>query len=301
MVKKFSSNELYDAKTLYTLSGASMAVWLFTTVFSNIFNVEIANIRWVGLIVALFLAYLGAFNLKEKMNINIGTVAFFNGLLIFVTASGIDSINHGMQIDKESKNIEKMALIPFTSKNIWWKPSEMEDSILSLQAIIKLKEEKLISYQNRIDLLLAELNEVNANLNRLESQKKADIESSEKKTVRREKKIPSKISSVSLNNQKIAPEKVENIHKITIFEYQNLYGLILSDDTIITPEYTAIHEFTEDSLIYFSISKDNLWGILDKDGKERIPLKHKTEDGAKTALVFSEMFKGSGSVKKIGL
>ena len=88
---------------------------------------------------------------------------------------------------------------------------------------------------------------------------------------------------------------------MTIFKYQDLYGLLLSNDTIITPQYTAIHEFTEDSLIYFAISKDNLWGILDKDGKERIPLKHKTEDGAKTALVFSEMFKGSGSVKKIGL
>ena len=126
------------------------------------------------------------------MNINIGTVAFFNGLLIFITASGIDSINHGMQIDKESKNIEKMALIPFTSQNIWWKPSEMGDSILSLHTIIKLKDEKLISYQKKIDLLLVELNEVNSNLNKLRSQKKIDTESTEKKAVKREKKYHQK-------------------------------------------------------------------------------------------------------------
>jgi hypothetical protein len=158
-------NELYNTKTLYTLSGASVSVWLFTAVIGSVFNINMSHYKWLGLIVAIFLSIVGALKFFEK-SLNFITVTFFNGLLIYVTASGIDSINHSVNIDNKQKN---SSLIPFTKNEIWWVPKEYSDSVTSLKSIIRSDSQTILKYEKTIKILEDSLSKNNKNVKSISS------------------------------------------------------------------------------------------------------------------------------------
>jgi hypothetical protein len=118
-------DQLYNKRTLFTLSGSSVSVWLFTIVIGHVFEFKEEQ-RWIGLLVALVLSFIGALQ-SRKMNLSQGTVAFFNALLIYVTAVGLDSINHGVgKADEPGKDQAKIgSLIPFLASDPWWTPVQV--------------------------------------------------------------------------------------------------------------------------------------------------------------------------------
>lgn len=118
--------ELYTMKTMFTLGGSSAGVWLFTTILALVFNVDVDKYKWIGLCVALALSFIGAITV-EKFNLRLAMVAFFNGLLIYVTAVGINSINQGVS---HNKDISKASLIiPSNLDKPWWPAADLVDSI----------------------------------------------------------------------------------------------------------------------------------------------------------------------------
>lgn len=143
--------ELFNTKTLFTQGGSSTAVWASTAVLGYVFNLDMSNYKWIGLIVAISLAFVGGLSIG-KLNFQKYTVLFFNGLLIYVTACGIDSINHGEL--SLNKNQSKATIIPFTNSMIWWAPKELTDSIYSLKRTISLQKTENIVNQIRIKRIL---------------------------------------------------------------------------------------------------------------------------------------------------
>jgi hypothetical protein len=132
-------DQLYNKRTLFTLSGSSVSVWLFTIVIGHVFNFKEEQ-RWIGLLVALVLSFVGAMQ-SRKMNLSQGTVAIFNALLIYVTAVGLDSINHGVGKGGEPKKEEAKigALIPFLASDPWWTPVQ----VLSDNRVLRAKNDSL--------------------------------------------------------------------------------------------------------------------------------------------------------------
>jgi hypothetical protein len=120
--------QLYTTRTMFTLGGSSAAVWLFSGVLALVFNVDPDKYKWIGLSVALVISFVGAMRFK-RMNIQFATITFFNGLLIYVTAVGIDSINQGISRNKGKEEVSKAALIPFTDNKPWWPATTLVDSI----------------------------------------------------------------------------------------------------------------------------------------------------------------------------
>lgn len=123
------TEKLYDKKSLFILGCASLAVWLTTTVLGGVFEVDLDNYKWIGLIVALFISYIGIFQ-TGKIEISKLIVAFFNGLLIYIAASGIDSINEG--INKGESN--KSALFELSWNKPWWRTQNLESEIRDLKS-----------------------------------------------------------------------------------------------------------------------------------------------------------------------
>ena len=151
MKKNLIPNELYDQKSFFSLGGASTAVWLFTNVFGNLIGIDVENkFKWIGLIIALFISFLGAIQVK-KLNLTLGTVAFFNGILIFVAASGINAINQSVTSEPPKIEQKEASLFGVIDKETWWKPAQMKNKIIDL----KNSNDSLVlinkSFEQRLD------------------------------------------------------------------------------------------------------------------------------------------------------
>jgi hypothetical protein len=153
MAGPITQTELYNTKSLYSLSGSAAAVWLFTTILALVFNVDTDKYKWIGLCVALAISFIGILRLR-KMSLTYGTIAFFNGLLIYVTAVGIDSINQGV---KRNGDVVQEALIPFTAGKPWWATTSVVDSIQYLRtrtiAVIDQKDSLAVNNASLYDSL----------------------------------------------------------------------------------------------------------------------------------------------------
>jgi hypothetical protein len=163
MANNYIPTELYNKKTLFSLGGASLGVWLFTTVIGNVFNFDTSNYKWIGFVVALFLSFTGGYSIG-KLNFQKYTIIFFNGLLIYVTACGIDSINHST-VSKDKNRINKSAIIPYTESKIWWASIELTDSIKDLREIVKLQNREILQKEVRIKSIIDSCTVTPTNLN----------------------------------------------------------------------------------------------------------------------------------------
>lgn len=302
MTEKDSVNQLYSSKTLFTLSGASSGVWLLTNVISNVFDVDLSYVKWIGLTMSLFLAFLGAINLNKKLNLNLGTVAFFNGLLIFVTASGIDSINHGLGEKKEKKEVKESALIPFLSENIWWFPQNVKDSLTELSDSIDVVNEQVESEKKKVDSLENELVLIFLYKEKYDSLfvehqvLLSEVSTSKKDVATHQlKKGPKLIEKESVKASINKPYK-----KYKAFKEEGLYGLLKDQDTILSPQYDIINLIEYRGKTYFSVSKNNKWGVLNEEMDLIIKCKQRKEKYAFNALKLYVSY-NSGNIRKIGM
>ena len=202
-------------------------------------SIDRQNIKWVGLIVALFLAYLGALNLHKKLNLNLTTVAFFNGLLIYITASGIDAINHNIKISDKSSPKKEASFLPFTDGQIWWAPKELEDSITALKEIVKIKNLEILKLRNELQII----------------KKGSQFDNNEKDS---DKTYSSNTNATEIKkqifNNKVSNSNIKSTNQVYV-GYKTVlvngkHGLVNNNDTLIKPIYDKIIPY---NVIQFSI------------------------------------------------
>ncbi len=118
-----------DNRTLISLGATTLAVWIFSTFSSGVTSLSPEYIKWVGLVAAVA-GSIALLALKNRtMTIRLAFTGLFNGLLVFVLASGIDAINHGAE--GNPMETSKAYLIPFTGDKPWWPTQSLEDSLVA--------------------------------------------------------------------------------------------------------------------------------------------------------------------------
>lgn len=86
-------NELYTTSSLLTLSGSATAVWIITSTIGYLIGKRKSKEikKWVGLVLALLFALLGATQVQDPDLIT-WVVAIVNGFLIYLTAIGANTV-----------------------------------------------------------------------------------------------------------------------------------------------------------------------------------------------------------------
>ena len=86
-------NDFYTVGTLFSLTGSATAVLIMTSVIGYVMEEKNSKKlkKWVGLLLSIALALLGATQLEERTSLT-WVVAFVNGFLIYLTAVGGNTI-----------------------------------------------------------------------------------------------------------------------------------------------------------------------------------------------------------------
>jgi hypothetical protein len=106
----------------------AFAVWFVSTAASRLTNVPPDDIKWVGLGLALVGSTVWMMIINKTYVAKVVINGIASGLIVFVTASGIDAINQGVEgISKEP--LTESSLIPFTENMSWWPTQALEDSL----------------------------------------------------------------------------------------------------------------------------------------------------------------------------
>jgi len=84
--------EFYTPATLFTLTGMATAVWFMTCVIGYLVRIGVETRKWVGFVLSLFFALLGASLLQDKTLVT-WVVATVNGFLIYLTAVGVNTVS----------------------------------------------------------------------------------------------------------------------------------------------------------------------------------------------------------------
>lgn len=108
--------DLYTAKTLYTLGGASFGVVAASGAISYAFDFRP---RWVGLAFALLIAFAGLSRIRvgrtaSRWSFPLLVVAFFNGLLIYCQAVGMVTINQEARAPARTEKAGQRSVHEFT-------------------------------------------------------------------------------------------------------------------------------------------------------------------------------------------
>lgn len=198
------TGEFYDQKSFFSLGGAATAVWIFTNVIGNVFELDLVNnYKWLGLFLSIFIAFLGSYQIN-KIDVVSGTLTIFNGFLIFVAASGINAINHGVT-GNSNISVQSATLFKFLDKEIWWKPTKMTQEIIMLQA----QKDSIINQNNlQIIYLLDSCSQNYKNVNQRINKDSIDFYTSKIKSIENEvaELRKSKRELDSYKNQKEIPE-----------------------------------------------------------------------------------------------
>lgn len=127
-------SELYTARTFYTLGGASMAVWIFAAICGQyIGSGHLHLLRGLALVVALVISFAGAAQQKSRAFRDL-LVAFFNGLLIYASATGINAVSTGTDLLRGDTTKEaKASLLPFIQEKALWPPVALVQKNEALQ------------------------------------------------------------------------------------------------------------------------------------------------------------------------
>ena len=103
--------ELYTTSTLFTLGGSVSAVWIITSVIDHLIGSQkIQKLKkWIGFILSLGLALLGATLIKERTVLT-WVVAAVNGFIIYLTAVGINAVVSGKPVKEETRKLTTRGL-----------------------------------------------------------------------------------------------------------------------------------------------------------------------------------------------
>ncbi len=142
MENKKIPDEFFTTDSFKTLGGSSTAVWLVTNVIASVFSYQA---KWIGLVVALIIAISACIG-KKKLEVKFYAIALLNGLLIYSTSVGIDSIKKGA-MDVDTAKVSQHTDIPRSGLNeasfnlfggpAWWEPQYLVEKI------------ELITYENK--------------------------------------------------------------------------------------------------------------------------------------------------------
>lgn len=124
-------HEFFTSKTFYTLAGTSAGLWIFVAICSQL-GVRQSLLRWLALAMALIIV----FSRKQAWKADQLLVTFFNGLLVYSNATGINAISSGTAFSerKEASPTVKASLLPFLKEKAWWEPIELVQRNETLQA-----------------------------------------------------------------------------------------------------------------------------------------------------------------------
>ncbi|AUP79964.1 hypothetical protein [Flavivirga eckloniae] len=105
-VGKVIPDEFYKASNFFTLSGAAGAVWLFCLVLANLDpDAKLftpAYYRLIALGLSETIAIVMLMRVRRKKKFELWLFAFFNGLLIFINASGLNAISSKLSFENTS-------------------------------------------------------------------------------------------------------------------------------------------------------------------------------------------------------
>jgi len=121
--------ELYQPKTLLTLGGASIAVVVVGGVSGQVFGF---NPRWLGLLVAEVLAFVGLSQMKaefRKRRLVGCVVALINGALIYSQAVGLNALNNAVP----SSGAKTGALLSVDA-GVWWTSADQQAAAEAMAA-----------------------------------------------------------------------------------------------------------------------------------------------------------------------
>jgi len=164
-------------KSLYTITGAAAAVWLFGTVLYTVLGPRIDEVIYRSIAFGLsLLIAVGMMIDKKRFSTKYWLLIIPNSALIFVNASGYNAVNTGslsapgVQGEKESSSsvmltspgevgsIQKASFLPFLKDIAWWPDPLLKEKVEVLEQINdSLKTENKILHQKTggIDSLAA--------------------------------------------------------------------------------------------------------------------------------------------------
>ena len=97
--------DFYKSSTFFTLGGSAGAVWLFFLVVNSLVaEAEFLTpklFRFIALALSLILATTMLLRSTTKKKFEHWFLAFFNGLLIFVNASGFNAVSSNLMFENE--------------------------------------------------------------------------------------------------------------------------------------------------------------------------------------------------------
>ncbi len=236
--KNVVNRELFDKKTFFTLGGTSLAVWLLCLVISN-FDPQAkiftpTHYRFIALTISFVLAILIVVKEKNKSKIEDWIIAFFNALLIFVNASGLNAISSKLTFENintieqrkiDIGEVQKASLFNlqlntnfFKNQVQWWvddeyflekKKVEVENEILKKK--IKFLEQK--KYKNKenedfftpkdsLKIIIKKLKDSILEINNNKPHSKKNIESYNN-CVDRLEKISKSLDSIKKSNKNL--------------------------------------------------------------------------------------------------
>jgi cell wall-associated NlpC family hydrolase len=109
-------SELYTVRTFFTLGGASTGVWIFSAVCGNfISSNHLGWLRVLALVMALVISLAGATREKGLAWHEL-LVALFNGLLIYVSATGINAVSTGTDFGLRARTA---SFLPLREQALW--------------------------------------------------------------------------------------------------------------------------------------------------------------------------------------
>ncbi|MGB0789374.1 MAG: hypothetical protein ACPGQR_07535, partial [Marinirhabdus sp.] len=158
-------NDFYRSSTFFTLGGASGAVWMVCLVIANLDPgsefLTPKTFRFIAVGLSLAIAVMMLLRKKIKKKAEHWMLAFFNGLLIFVNASGLNAISSKVSFENgapvKEKPLDNGALkaasfvlqgfFPFKNEVSWWDNNEVYKENRNLRAQNEKLQQKVASFQ----------------------------------------------------------------------------------------------------------------------------------------------------------
>ena len=187
---------------------------------------------------------------KNEKSIRDFVIAFVNGALVFISASGINAISTGMAFINSSNNINKTnvsntkikesSLIPYTNEIAWWPELRLvEENIYLRKEVVKLKEE-------------------NANLTLKNADKEKVI------VIPKQKKIISLKPNITVKN-KGADEIVTTTSNAKLSYQDSIHKALTLSKNIYTVKLSAAPEFEDISNVTYVVRGTKLNAVFDKN------------------------------------
>jgi hypothetical protein len=229
-------SDFYTAKTFFTLSGAAASVWIFCLVIGAIFptdSITPLQYRIMAISLSEIIALLMVVRIKNK-KIESWFLAIFNGLLIFVNASGWNVITTNNFFSDKNKSAkisyyrnderkkEILAGIQLFKKQIyWWQDNSTFVENRQLKNENKVLTEKIVVLKNEI----VEHNPTDSTSNQCDAQIKKLKDSLLEELQKRDNSIRdlnALVNSLKIQNNKTASPKLLNTDTLSMDERKKL-------------------------------------------------------------------------------